>query len=92
MFSVDQVATSFSVRNINDAADAKNSSSLMAKLQTSERMLNSLTQNLNGLVFCALYDAKRTMILLKGDCNKLTGYDAASMLSNTTISLDRPNL
>lgn len=54
-------------------------------MKNSERMFNSLNHNLNGLVYCCLYDAKWTMVFLSGECMQLTGYDAMSILFNHTI-------
>ncbi len=68
----------------NMFGDAHISSTLSAKLKNSERMLGSLIHNLDGLVYCCLYDANWTMVFLNGDCRQLTGYDAASFLSART--------
>ena len=64
---------------------AQISAILQARLNNSERMLNSLLHNMDGLVYCRLYDINWTMVYLGGDCRKLTGYDAASMLSDSGI-------
>ncbi len=65
------------------------SSSLQAKLKNSERMLNSLIHNLNGLVYCCLHDAKWTMVFFAGDCKQLTGYDAEAILSNHSMDWEQ---
>ncbi len=65
--------------------DANISSTLEARLNNSERMLSSLIHNLDGLVYCCLYDDDWTMVLLSGDCRQLTGYDASSFLYERTI-------
>ncbi len=85
VFRAERGVTSLPAPNKNVFGDAKISATLQAKLKNSERMLNSLIQNLNGLVYCCLYDVKWTMVFLGGDCRQLTGYDAASMLSNVTV-------
>lgn len=66
--------------------DVNISSTLKSKLKSSERMLSSLIHNLDGLVYCCLYDADWTMVLLSGGCRQMTGHDAASFLSERTIS------
>ena len=73
------------VTDKNIFGDAHFSSMLSARLKDSERMLGSLIHNLDGLVYCCLYDADWTMIFLSGDCRQLTGYDAASFLSERTL-------
>lgn len=61
------------------------SATLQTKLKNSERMLNALIHNLNGLVYCCLYDVTWTMVYIGGDCKQLTGYEAAYLLSNPAI-------
>ncbi len=65
--------------------DRNISAGLTAKLKDSERMLSSLTRNLNGLVYCCLHDADWTMVFLSGDCRRLTGFEAASFLSGRSV-------
>ena len=77
--------TSMSAANRNVFGDVGISPTLQAKLKNSERMLDALINNLNGLVYCCLYDAKWTMVFIGGDCKQLTGYEAASMLVNPSI-------
>ena len=74
--------TSLPVPNSKAFGVAQISATLQAKLRNSDRMLSSLIHNLDGLVYCCLYDGDWSMVYLGGDCMKLTGYDAASMLSN----------
>ncbi len=61
------------------------SSTLQAKLNNSERMLNELIHNLNGLVYCCLYDVKWSMVFIGGNCKQLTGYESSSMLLNPAL-------
>ena len=72
--------------NRNMFGDVNISPTLQAKLKNSERMLDALINNLNGLVYCCLYDAGWTMVFIGGDCKQLTGYEAASMLVNPSIN------
>ena len=65
--------------------DANISSTLKARLNNSERMLSSLIHNLDGMLYCCLFDENWTMTLLSGDCRQLTGYDDASFLYERTI-------
>jgi diguanylate cyclase (GGDEF)-like protein/PAS domain S-box-containing protein len=85
VFRDGRCVTSLPAPSKNAFGDANISASLQAKLENSERMLNSLMCNLNGLVYCCLYDVKWTMVFIGGDCKRLTGYDAASMLSNPIV-------
>ena len=62
--------------------------SLQAKLENSERMLKTLLNNLDGMVYCCLYDAKWTMVFVGDGCEQLTGYDAETLVSNPSISFE----
>jgi|WetSurMetagenome_2_1015567.scaffolds.fasta_scaffold00158_28 diguanylate cyclase (GGDEF)-like protein/PAS domain S-box-containing protein len=59
--------------------------SLQAKLENSERMLKALLNNLDGMVYCCLYDDLWTMVFVGDGCKQLTGYDAQSLVSNQDI-------
>lgn len=63
------------------------SPTLQAKLQNSERMLGVLIDNLNGMVYCCLYDAEWTLVFVAGRCKELTGYEAGALLLNRDVSL-----
>jgi PAS domain S-box-containing protein len=65
--------------------DASISPTLQAKLKDSERMLDTLINNLNGLAYCCLCDAEWTMVFIGGDCKQLTGYEASSLLVSPSI-------
>ncbi|WP_041420917.1 putative bifunctional diguanylate cyclase/phosphodiesterase [Sideroxydans lithotrophicus] len=56
--------------------------SLQAKLENSERMLKALLNNLDGMVYCCLYDADWTMVFVGDGCKQLTGYDAQAFVSS----------
>lgn len=66
----------------------KISTSLQAKLKNSGRMLKALIDNLNGMVYCCLYDAEWTLVFIAGGCKELTGYESAALLLNREISLE----
>ena len=66
-------------------AKEKVSPNLLAKLEDSDRVLNVLIQNLYGMVYCCLYDAKWTMVYASEGWNELTGYSADSLLSDAAI-------
>jgi len=85
VFRAGRCITSMPAPNKNVFGDVNVSSTLQAKLKNSERMLNTLINNLDGMVYCCLYDVKWTMIFIGGDCKQVTGYEAAFMLSNPSI-------
>lgn len=62
--------------------------SLQAKLENSERMLKTLLNNLDGMVYCCLYDAKWTMVFVGDGCKQLTGYDAETLVSNPAVCFE----
>lgn len=62
--------------------------SLQAKLENSERMLKTLLNNLDGMVYCCLYDAKWTMVFVGDGCKQLTGYDAQTLVSDPAICFE----
>lgn len=62
--------------------------SLHALLRDRERMLDSLMGNLNGMVYCCLYDANWTMVFVSEGCFGLTGYTSTAVLNNRFISYD----
>ncbi len=64
------------------------SSTLRDRIEDSERMLNALINNLDGMVYCCLYDSKWTMVFIGHSCEQLTGYPAEVFLTETLISLE----
>ncbi len=62
--------------------------SLQAKLENSERMLKALLNNLDGMVYCCLWDDRWTMVFVSDGCKQLTGYDAHSLVSDPSISYE----
>ncbi|BCK86311.1 hypothetical protein MIZ01_0065 [Sideroxyarcus emersonii] len=62
--------------------------SLQAKLENSERMLKALLNNLDGMVYCCLWDDRWTMVFVSDGCKQLTGYDAHSLVSDPAISFE----
>ncbi len=88
-YKSERCVTSLPASNRNMFGKMEISSTLQAKLKNSERMLNSLIRNLNGLVYCCLHDAKWTMVFCAGDCKQVTGYDAKSILSNHSTDWEK---
>lgn len=70
------------------ASDVKFSPSLNLQLENRARMLNALIHNLDGMVYCSLYDAKWTLVFIGGNCEKLTGYSSHLLLSSQAINLE----
>jgi diguanylate cyclase (GGDEF)-like protein/PAS domain S-box-containing protein len=64
------------------------SSTLRDRIEDSERMLNALINNLDGMVYCCLYDSKWTMVFIGHSCEQLTGYPSEVFLTDTLISLE----
>jgi diguanylate cyclase (GGDEF)-like protein/PAS domain S-box-containing protein len=60
--------------------EVKISPNLQAKLENKERMLSALVGNLNGMVYCCLYDASWTIVFVGGGCEELTGYATDAFL------------
>lgn len=48
-------------------------------------MLDALIKNLDGMVYCSLYDARRSLVFVGGNCNQLAGYETRSLLCNPAI-------
>lgn len=61
-------------------------------LQDRERMLDSLMGNLQGMVYCCLFDADWTMVFVSQGCLGLTGYEPGDMLHNRRISYEKITL
>jgi diguanylate cyclase (GGDEF)-like protein/PAS domain S-box-containing protein len=70
------------------ALQKKLSSTLRERIEDSERMLDALINNLDGMVYCCLYNSKRTMVFISHGCEQLTGYPAQVFLSDELISLE----
>lgn len=64
------------------------SPSLQAKLSDSERMFHALIHNLEGMVYCCLYDGKWTMLFVGEGCQQLTGYDSQTLLNDPQICFE----
>lgn len=70
------------------ARDSAMSPNIRALLQDSERMLDSLLNNLEGMVYCCLCDERWTMLFVSQGCHSLTGYLPADLLHNRRISYE----
>jgi diguanylate cyclase (GGDEF)-like protein/PAS domain S-box-containing protein len=68
------------------AAAFESNSHLYALLQDRERMLDSLMDNLHGMVFCCLYDDPWSMVFVSHGCFELTGYEPNALLHNQWVS------
>ena len=66
----------------------KSENILQTLLQDRERMLDSLMGNLNGMVYCCLYDDEWTMVFVSQGCLSLTGYQADSLIDNRRVSYE----
>ncbi len=53
-----------------------------------QRMLNSLVDHLDGLVYCNLYDEHWTIIFASKGCKQLTGYSSEDLMFNKVISYE----
>lgn len=53
-----------------------------------QRMLDALVDNLDGLVYCNLYDKYWTMIFVSNGCKELTGYSAEELVFNKVVSYE----
>lgn len=53
-----------------------------------QHMLDVLVENMDGLVYCTLYDDYWTMIFASIGCKELTGYDREDLLFNQLISYE----
>ena len=71
------------------APNIKLSANLRALLEDRERMLDSLLDNLEGMVYCCLWDENWTMIFISQGCRALTGYEPGDMLYNNRISYEQ---
>lgn len=60
---------------------------LRAKLEDSTRLLHSIVSNLNGMVYCCLYDQPLTWVWVAGNCGDVTGYTADLLLADGTLGL-----
>jgi len=57
-----------------------------------QRMLDTLIDNIDGLIYCTLYDNQWTMIFASVGCKELTGYDANDVMFNKLISYEEITL
>lgn len=53
-----------------------------------QRMLDTLVDNLEGLVYCNLYDQHWTMIYVSDGCKDLTGYFPDDLMFNNLLSYE----
>ena len=55
-------------------------------------MFDTLIDNLEGMVYCCLYDARWTMVFVSQGCEALTGYPVESLLQNEKVSYEEVTL
>ncbi len=53
-----------------------------------QHMLDVLVENMDGLIYCTLYDDYWTMIFASIGCKELTGYDREDLIFNQLISYE----
>jgi diguanylate cyclase (GGDEF)-like protein/PAS domain S-box-containing protein len=61
---------------------------LRLRLQDRGLMLDSLMDNLDGLVYCCLPDEHWTMVFVSSGCKQLTGYSPQDLLFNRVTSYE----
>lgn len=61
---------------------------LRLRLQDRGLMLDSLMDNLDGLVYCCLPDEHWTMVFVSSGCKELTGYSPQDLLFNRVTSYE----
>ncbi|MEK9825833.1 MAG: EAL domain-containing protein [Methylotenera sp.] len=57
-----------------------------------QHMLDVLVENMDGLIYCTLYDDYWTMIFASVGCKELTGYDREDLIFNQLISYEEITL
>lgn len=55
-------------------------------------MLDRLVDNIDGLIYCCLYDEFWTMVFVSAGCKKLTGYEQNSLMFNRLTSYEEITL
>lgn len=74
---------------MNRPADTQKINDLLRqRLQDRGKMLDSLMENLDGLVYCCLPDAHWTMVFVSNGCAALTGYSPQELLYNRKASYE----
>jgi PAS domain S-box-containing protein len=68
--------------------DATDKNRLYEKLANSERLLNTLMQNLPGMVYRCKYDSDWTMLFVSSGCKDLTGYSVEDLIGNEKVTFD----
>lgn len=75
--------------NVEIALDMRSRSWMAANLQVdSVRVLETLINNLEGIIFRCRLDASWTMLFVSEGCKALTGYSPESLINNRDISYD----
>ncbi len=75
---------------MNRPADTQKINDLLRqRLQDRGKMLDSLMENLDGLVYCCLPDEQWTMVFVSSGCIALTGYSPQELLYNRKASYEK---
>jgi diguanylate cyclase (GGDEF)-like protein/PAS domain S-box-containing protein len=60
----------------------------MTAFKNDKHMHDALMHNLEGMLYCCLYDHDWTMVFVSNGCKELTGYNANDLLHNKYISYE----
>jgi diguanylate cyclase (GGDEF)-like protein/PAS domain S-box-containing protein len=60
--------------------------------KSDKHMHDALMNNLEGMLYCCLYDKDWTMVFVSNGCKELTGYDPDDLLQNKHISYEAVTL
>jgi PAS domain S-box-containing protein len=60
--------------------------------KSDKHMHDALMHNLEGMLYCCLYDKDWTMVFVSNGCKELTGYDPDDLLQNKHISYEAVTL
>jgi diguanylate cyclase (GGDEF)-like protein/PAS domain S-box-containing protein len=73
---------------MNSLPKVSNLISVDAFVQNRQHMLDVLIDNIDGLVYCTLYDDHWTMIFASVGCKELTGYAPSDLMFNNIVSYE----
>ena len=60
----------------------------MTAFKNDKHMHDALIHNLEGMLYCCLYDQDWTMVFVSNGCKELTGYESEELLHNKLISYE----
>jgi diguanylate cyclase (GGDEF)-like protein/PAS domain S-box-containing protein len=73
---------------MNSLPKIKSLISIDSFLHDRQHMLDVLVENIDGLIYCTLYDDYWTMIFASVGCKELTGYNREDLIFNQLISYE----